>query len=119
MILKSSVPAPSLLSETVSVPELGGDVLVRGMLLKDRLEISIVDGYARMASMLAACVFVDNEKGEKVSLYNADEWERVGSRHYAATLKLWDIARKLSDVDGEEAEKNSPAPTLDLPALSL
>lgn len=117
MIKKSALPAPSLLEEVVSVPELGGDVLVRGMLLKDRLEISIVDGYARMASMLAACVFADNETGERVPLYSAEEWERVGARHYAATLKLWDVTRRLSDIDGEEAEKNSPALTLDSPVV--
>lgn len=117
MLKKSAIPAPSLLEEVVSVPELGGDVLVRGMLLKDRLEISIVDGYGRMSSMLAACVFADNEKGEPVPLYSAEEWERVGARHYAATLKLWDTTRRLSDIDGEEAEKNLPAPTLDSPAV--
>lgn len=118
MIKKSAMSVPTLLEEVVAVPELGGEVLVRGMLLKDRLEISIVDGYARMASMLACCVFADNEKGEKVPLYEAEEWERVGAKHYTATLKLWDIARRLSDIDGEQAEKNSPALTLDSPVVS-
>ena len=117
MLKKSALPAPSLLEEIVSVPELGGDVLVRGMLLKDRLEISIVDGYARMSAMLAACVFADNEQGEPAPLYSADEWERVGARHYAAALKLWDVVRRLSDIDGEVAEKNLPAPTLDSPVV--
>lgn len=107
MILKSATPAPSLPEETVSVPELGGEVLVRGLLLKDRLTIALAEGYERMAAMLAACVFAHDDKGQPTPLYTADEWERFGSRHYAAAINLWDVTRRLSDMDGEAAEKKS------------
>lgn len=107
MILKSSTPAPSLPEEVVTVPELGGEVLVRGMLLKDRLSIALAEGYGRMAAMLAACVYAQDDHGQPTMLYTAEEWERFGSRHYAAALNLWDVTRRLSDMDGEAAEKKS------------
>ena len=116
MILKSSTPAPSLPEETVTVQELGGEVLVRGMLLKDRLSIALAEGYERMAAMLAACVFANDDKGQPTPLYTADEWERFGSRHYAAAINLWDVTRRLSDIDGEAAEKKSNSPKSVSPA---
>lgn len=118
MILKSATPAPSLPEETVSVPELHGEVLVRGLMLKDRLAIALADGYERMAAMLAACVFAHDDKGMPVPLYTAEEWERFGSRHYTAAINLWDVTRRLSDMEGEAAEKKPPSPKSASPAAS-
>lgn len=119
MLKKSALPSPPpLKEETVNVPEFKGDVLVRGLLLKDRLGLALTDGYGRMAAMLAVCVLVDGENGEKVPLYTADEWERWGSLHYAAAMTLWDKARLLSDIGGEEAEKNSKAQKSESPVAS-
>lgn len=118
MLKKSAIPEPSpSKSEVVTVPELDGEVLVRGMLLKDRLELALIGGYASLSATLALCVSVDGD-GSAVPLFTADEWERWGSKHYNAALKLWDIVRRLSDLDGEQAEKNSPAQNSDSPAVS-
>lgn len=119
MIKKSATPpAPSVPEETVTVPELNGEVLVRGLLLKDRLAIAVTDGYERMALMLAVCVFCQDDKGQPVPLYSADEWERFGSRHYSAAINLWDVTRRLSDIEGEAAEKKSVSRKPASPAAS-
>ena len=118
MIKKSATSAPAIPEETVKVPELGGEVLVRGLLLKDRLAIALAEGYERMAAMLAACVFAKDDAGATVPLWTADEWERFGAVHYEAALKLWDVTRKLADLDGEAAAKNSVAQKSVSPAAS-
>ena len=118
MIKKSATSAPAIPEEVVKVPELGGEVLVRGLLLKDRLAIALSEGYERMALMLACCVYAKDDAGVAVPLWSAAEWERFGSVHYEAALKLWDVTRKLADLDGENAAKNSKAQKPDLPAAS-
>lgn len=116
MLKKSAIQTPSPLKEkVVSVPELGGDVLVRGILLKDRLEASIAGRFGSLAAMLAACVFVNDDNGVPVLLYDAVEWERWGAKNYEAALALWEVTRELSDLDGKEAEKNLPAQSTDSP----
>ena len=73
MLRKSDVTAPpSLRKETVLVPELNGEVVVQGMLLRDRLEVGVTKGYGRMAHMLAACVLVLGE-GSNVLFATEDE----------------------------------------------
>ena len=39
VLKKSEIPVPDLPKEVVEVPELGGEVVVRGLLLRDRLAI--------------------------------------------------------------------------------
>lgn len=119
MLKKSEVPVPPpLKDETVNVPELNGDVIVRGLMLKDRIDLSLAKGFGRMAGMLAPCVLVLDDEGAKVPLFTVDEWERWGASHYAAAMTLWDKARILSDLDGEQAAKNSPAQKPESPAVS-
>lgn len=120
MLKKADVPAPPpLKEETVNVPELKGEVIVRGLLLKDRIDLSLTKGFGRMAGMLAPCVLVLDAEGEKVPLFTAEEWERWGSANYVSAMQLWDKARILSDIDGEQAAKNSPAQKAESPAASL
>ena len=111
-ILKSEVtPVPALPApEVVPVPELGGEVVVRPMLLSDRLRLMrLRDGrpkdYAHIAELLA-CAVVD-ANGEE--LFSAEDWEAWGRIHTGAAVRLWDVAYKLSGLSSEDAEKNSPA----------
>lgn len=114
-IKKSDVKAPSLPEELVEVPELGGEVLVRGLGLAGRMALSqefkstygpTARSFGHLAPLLAASVLdADDEP-----LYTAAEWEAWGSTNYVAALRLWDIAWRLSDLDGKEAAKNSKAP---------
>jgi hypothetical protein len=114
-VKKSEVQAPTLSEELVEVDELGGEVLVRGLGLAARMALSqefrasagpAAKSFGHLAPLLAASVLdADDEP-----LFTATEWEAFGSKHYTAALRLWDIAWRLSDLDGKEAEKNSKAP---------
>jgi hypothetical protein len=114
-VKKSEVQLPTLPEEVVSVPELGGDVLVRGLGLAERMALSqefkattgrITRSFGHLAPLLSASVLdADDEP-----LFTSAEWEAFGAKHYAAAMNLWDIAWRLSDLDGKEAEKNSKAP---------
>lgn len=106
LMKRSDVAEPAaLLEEVVEVPELGGDVVVRGLLLRDRLALALgrgADKHAMVATLLAATVL----DAEGVALWSAEQWERFGARHFHAAMRLFDVARRLCVMDAEEAEKN-------------
>lgn len=112
-LLKKDVPAPMLPDQrVVSVPELGGEVIVRPLLLSDRLalarEARVNDkpkDFGHIASLLTHAV-VDAE-GEQ--LFTTAQWEAWGSLHMLAALSLWDAAWSMSGLDTDAAEKNSQA----------
>lgn len=84
---------PQVQRATVSVPELGGEVIIRGLLLRDRLNLSLSGRtLANVARLLEASVI--DEEG--ASLLTADEWERFGSKYADRALELWEKARELS-----------------------
>lgn len=103
LLKRSEVVAPMLPEQAVEVPELGGEVAVRGLLLAERLEL--LDGAAeaqrfdRVARVLACAV--RDAAGEP--LFTASQWEAFGARHFAAALKLFQEAMRLSGL-GAEAE---------------
>lgn len=117
MIKKSATPAPSVPQEKLVVPELKGEILIRAMLLKDRLGIALTDGYGRMAAMLAACVFAEDDQGAITSLFTEAQWEDFGALHYHKAIELWEIANRLSDISGEAAEKKSRSQKSASPAV--
>lgn len=103
VVRRSNIAAPTAPAETVEVEGIG-EVIVRGLLLRDRLRMAIEDPdkpYANVSRMLAASV-VD---ADHVELWTAEQWEAFGAAHWTECLKLWAIARRLSGMDGEEAEK--------------
>ena len=104
LLKKANIPAPVLPQETVEVPELGGEVVVRGMLLQDRIDLlsAAREGNAKLSGLLAATV-VD---GDGVQIYTQQQWEQFGAAHYAAALRLFEVAQKLSGLNAEVAEKN-------------
>lgn len=103
---RSDIPRPILPMEAISVAELGGEVIVRGLRLSERLELGtrhdIEEGYARqMLRILAACVIdADHEP-----IFTVDEWEAFGAKHPKPTVELWDVASRLSGLNAEDAEK--------------
>jgi hypothetical protein len=118
LIRKSDVKAPSLPEEVVSVPELGGDVLVRGLDLGERMNLAhqLTDksrpsskDFGHLAPLLELSVL--DADGEQ--LFTAAEWAAWGAKNLAAAVSLWDTAWRLSDIDGKQAEKNATAPTSD------
>lgn len=134
LLRKCNIPKPAVRKEAVEVPELGGEVVVRGTMLDERLALVFgvapqapaaeADGagaeaapappaaleqddprerYQHIARLLAYAV-VDAD-GKPV--FTVDEWAEFGGQHFAATLKLYNIAKRLSGMVPEEAKKNS------------
>jgi len=118
---RSQIKEPVLPKETVEVPALGGEVVVRGLLLSERLELSTVqrklgeplpgelieDAKRRAGARLVpitlarAVVLSDGEP-----MWSATQWEQFGSQHFDAAWQLFDVAMRLSGNDLEAAEKN-------------
>lgn len=117
-IKRSAVIAPKLPEELVPVEGLGGDVLVRGLGLSARMDLAQKfkdkqDPASRNFGHLAPLLAVSVLDAEDEPLFSAAEWEAWGVLNNAEFMKLWDIAWRLSDMDGAEAAKNSKAPTSD------
>lgn len=104
---RSDLVKPELPRETVAVPALGGDVIVRGLLLGERLGLFAdlrEDGksYTRIGKMLAVAVVGDDGQ----PLLGEAEWEAFGGVNFTAALDLFTVARRLSGLDAEVIEKN-------------
>lgn len=100
-------------SETVPVPEWGGDVIVRGMsgTERDAFEASIrpkgVLDLRNARAKLLVRVLV-NENGTR--LFGEKEAGLLGKRNAAILERLYDVAARLSgmsDTEQEEMEGNS------------
>lgn len=106
VLSKADIKAPVLPKETVEVPELGGAVIVRGLLLRERLALFDAankgDRFGHLASLLASCV-IDAEGRQ---LWTVDEWEQFGAQHFEAALRLFEVAGRLAGLDVEAAKKN-------------
>lgn len=103
-------------TETVAVPEWGGDVLVRGMTgtERDRFEASIVETHGKKvkvvmvnirARLVAQCVI--DEKGER--LFSNADIELLGKKSAAALQRVYDVAQKLCGLSDSDVEELSEA----------
>jgi len=102
LIQRADVRAPVLPKETVTVEALGGDVIVRGLLLAEKLERNRLSGGHLVAHTLAHAV----ELGDGLPLYTAEEWAVFGAQNPAAALDLFKVAQRLSGDDPEANRKN-------------
>lgn len=106
-LTRSQITIPEIPRETVDFPELGGEVIVRGLLLRDRLALFATlrdDGgaYSHMATLLAMTVIGDDGK----PLLTDAEWEAFGATHFDAALRLFAVVKRLAGLDSETVEKN-------------
>jgi hypothetical protein len=94
---RSEIPRPLPPAEAVQVDSLGGEVIVRGLLLSQRLEMAIYDGprMAQVPQMLAICVVDADGK----PIFDAAEWEAFGALHMADAMDLFGVAQRLSGFD--------------------
>ena len=104
---RNSITLPTPPKEAVYVEQLGGEIIVRGLMLKDRLELfSDLRGagksYAHIGKLLAAAV--GGEDGQP--LLTVGEWETFGGQHLDKALEVFEIARRLAGLDTEVIEKN-------------
>ena len=101
-ISRDKLRRPSLPKEAVDVPALGGEVVVRGMTLSERLDLwSGSVSYAQIAKALAVCVSLDDGK----PALTADEWEAFGGANLAAAIDLFDVVKRLSGLGDDAAKK--------------
>lgn len=104
---RSAIVLPELPREEVDVPELGGAVIVRGLLLRQRMEFfsalrEAEDRYVMLAKLLHMTVVGSDDK----PLLSEAEWERFGGVHFAAAVALFNAAERLSGLNPEDAAKN-------------
>lgn len=118
---RAQIKEPVLPKETVEVPALGGEVVVRGLLLSERLEISAMrrslgmplpgeteaeaDSRAAARSLpvlLARTVVLADGN----PLWTVEQWEQFGAVHSGDALHLFDVAMRLAGFNAEATEKN-------------
>jgi hypothetical protein len=107
VLSRKDIARPVLPQETVPVPALNGDVIVRGLVLSDRLEFALNghDQYKMIAEVLARCV--RDAEGEPI--FSVDEWQIFGVRNQEAVLTLFTVAQRLSGVGDDEKKDAAPS----------
>lgn len=100
---KANIARPIPPKVVVDCPELGGEVIVRGLLLSDRVRIltAASQGALSISELLAASVI----DAESEPIFDVGEWEAFGAQHFNATLNLFGEAKKLSGLDVETNQK--------------
>lgn len=107
LLKKSQIASPVLPREAVDVAELGGEVVIRGLLFSERLALFSRVGndgkaFAEIPQLLALTVLdVDS-----APVFTAEQWEAFGAKHMETMLHLFGIAKRLSGLDAEAAAKN-------------
>lgn len=103
VINKSNIARPVPPKEVLDVPELGGEVIVRGLLLSERVRILQAAATSSLSiSELLACTVID---AENESVFNVEEWEAFGANHFTVALDLFNKAKHLSGLDAETNQK--------------
>lgn len=129
---RGQVNVPALPEKVEPFPPLGGDVLVRGLLMTQRLandrlhvaEQKPRDGEteenararagARIVTRMLHHSVVDPDG---TPLCSEVEWDRLGGLHRAEVFRLFNVAMQLSGHDLELVAKNSePSPSADSPS---
>jgi len=97
--------------EKVSVPEWGGEVMVKGLSGKERdwFELSVFEQKGRnqkvnMANLRAklASLSICDEEGNR--LFSEDDVEELAKKSAVALQRVFSIAQRLSGLSNEEAE---------------
>lgn len=111
------VNAPDLKTETVEVPEWGGEVLVRGLTGQQRdafeqwfqKQSKSKAGVPNVRARLAVLSIVD-EKGDRV--FNDADIDMLGDKSGAMLDRVFDAVQRLSGISGDDVDemvKNSTA----------
>ena len=101
-----------LLKETaVHVPSLDGAVIVRGLMLVDRLNITLKQNdMGIIAEMLAKCVLGDDHQ----PIFTMEEWERFGAVHDDDAIMLWEKVLEISSLRRPQPAPPEPDPANDV-----
>jgi hypothetical protein len=101
---RGDIPPPSFPHEPVHVESLGGEVVVYGLGLADKLRFSTWDGprFAQLCEALAICVRDD----EGAAIWTSEQWDAWGSLHVKEALDLFGVIERLSGMTEEQVSKN-------------
>lgn len=100
---KDNIARPTPPKEVLDVPELGGEIIVRGLLLSERVRIFNAASTGSLGiSDLLACAIID---AQNEPVFSVDEWEAFGAQHFVATVNLFKKAKELSGLDAEVNQK--------------
>lgn len=115
VLKRGDIAPPATPKETTPVPALGGDVVVRGLLLSERMAVQkqIVDlrraaavdngtVHAILPVMLALCVL----DADGLPVFTQAQWQAFGGSHADQAVTLFNTAWRLSGFDTEEEAKN-------------
>lgn len=118
VIKRAEAPTPTLPKETTPVEALGGDVVVRGLLLSERMalqaKLSAVrkadtldqsEVYTILPLLLSLCVL----DADGLPIYTQPEWEAFGARHTNQALAVFAVAWRLCGFDEADTKKNLPS----------
>lgn len=109
--------APTLRQEEVVVEALGGSVIVRGLMLADRLDLwaeeqpqegeSAEDAVKRgkatvVERQLARMVVLEDGN----PLWSAEQWKAFGQQHAEEAFRLYNLGNSFSGGDAKAIEKN-------------
>lgn len=116
-IERDTAAVPALRQEETQVDALGGTVIVRGLLLADRLALweeeqplkgeTPEDALKRSAAslierQLARMVVLADGK----PLWTAEQWKGFGQQHSGEAFRLFNLGNSLSGGDTKAIEKN-------------
>lgn len=127
VVKRGNVAEPALPKETVEVEALGGDVVVRGLLLTERLDLEArivqlarANKTARDAAQAsgdetpAANVHVVMPQllhmavldADGLQIWSAEQWQRFGGAHPGQAVALFNVAWRLAGFDRADNAKN-------------
>lgn len=107
---RASLKPPVLPREAVPVASLGGEVIVRGLKLSERLGLFAnlgEDGaapeqaFVHVPRVLARVVIL----ADGGPVFNEEEWEAHGALHPDDVFALFKVAQRLSGLDQDDAKK--------------
>lgn len=108
LLKRDNVTAPTLRKETVPVASLGGEVIVRGLMLSERMMLREKahaaresGGGDRFIAELLACAVID-EDGKP--LFSAEQWDIWAAANPAEYGALIDKAIDVGGLDGAAAK---------------
>lgn len=121
LLKRGEIQHSTLDQEIVAVEVLGGDVLIRGMTLRERLAFAARarasdqvptlsddrETFANVAHVLSWCVL----DADREPLMTQEQWETWGSTHLGEAMRLFAAAKRLSLTTKEDLKKKS-APAL-------
>lgn len=112
LIDRTKVGTPVLPKETVTVPGLDGDVIVRGLMLTERISLesqiqSVVadgeDAAQLIVPRLLALTVLDKTEQP---VFTSEQWQSFGSVYYVDACALFNVAMKLSGFNKAADIKN-------------